>query len=85
MSRKIASMLVGIVAAALLAAPAAAKTQYSGGQYSKWKIARAYVRQGPIAGPRFYVPASRSAVPANRGVGATNAFQHYDDIFVLDP
>ena len=78
MSRKLLSMLLGVAVVALLAASATARTQHSGVRSAKAKIARNYVRQGPVAGTRFHVP-------ANRGVSATNAFRRFDDIFVLDP
>jgi hypothetical protein len=66
MSRKLTSMLVGVAAVALLAAPAAARTAHTDVHHAKAKLARTYVQYRP-------------------GVTATNAFQHYDDIFVLDP
>ena len=78
MSRKLTSMLVAVAAVALLAAPAAARTAHSDVHHAKSKLARTYVQYRPIAGTQVYIP-------ANRGVAATNAFQHYDDIFVLDP
>jgi hypothetical protein len=78
MLRKLASMLVTVAAIALLALPAAARTPHARVHHPKAKIVQTYVQQGPVAGARFYVP-------ANRGVAAVNAFQHYDDIFVLDP
>ena len=78
-------MLLAAVAAALLAAPAAAKTVRSGVHHPKAKIVRAYVQQGPIAGSRFYTPANRGVIQANRGIPASNDRRHYDDIFVLDP
>jgi hypothetical protein len=78
MLRKLASMLIAVAAIALLALPAVASTPRARVHHSKAKIVETYVQQGPVAGARFYVP-------ANRGVAAVNAFQHYDDIFVLDP
>jgi hypothetical protein len=72
-------MLMAVAAVALLAAPApaAARTAHSG-VHMKAKFARTYVQHRPTVRPQVYIP-------ANRGVAAANAFQHYDDIFVLDP
>ena len=70
-------MLIAVAAVALLAAPAAARTAHSG-VHMKAKFARTYVQHRPTVRPQVYIP-------ANRGVAAANAFQHYDDIFVLDP
>ena len=78
MSRKLASMLIAVAAAALLAAPAVAKSPHAAGHHPKAKIARTYVQHRPVAGAQFHVP-------ANLRTPAANAFQHYDDIFVLDP
>ena len=78
MSRKLASMLIAVAAAALLAAPAVAKSPHAAGHHPKAKIARTYLQHRVVAGPQFYFP-------ENRRVPAVNAFQHYDDIFVLDP
>jgi hypothetical protein len=78
MSRKLTSMLVAVAAVALLAAPAAARNAHSGGHHAKAKLARTYVQYRPVAGTQVYIP-------ANRRIPAASAFQHYDDIFVLDP
>ena len=78
MSRKFTSVLIAVAAAALLAAPAAARSPHAAGHHPKGKIARTYVQHRPLAGTHFYLP-------ANRRIPAANAFQHYDDIFVLDP
>jgi hypothetical protein len=78
MSRKLTSMLIAGAAVALLAAPAAARTSHAAGHHPKAEIARTYLQHRAVAGPQFYIP-------EHRGVPAVNAFQHYDDIFVLDP
>lgn len=78
MSRKFASVLIAVAAAALLAAPAAARSPHAAGHHPKTKIARTYVQHRPVAGTQFHLP-------ANLRIPAANAFQHYDDIFVLDP
>ena len=80
MSCKLTSMLIAVGAVALLAAPAlaAARTAHSGVHHAKAKLARTYVQHRALAGTHFHLP-------ANRGIPAANAFQHYDDIFVLDP
>jgi hypothetical protein len=78
MSHKLTSMLIAGAAVALLAAPAAARTAHAAGHHPKAKIARTYLQHRVVAGPQFYFP-------ENRRVPAVNAFQHYDDIFVLDP
>jgi hypothetical protein len=78
MSRKPTSMLVAVAAVALLAAPAAARTSHSGVYHPRGNIAGTYLHPRGVAGTQVYIP-------ANRGIPATNAFQHYDDIFVLDP
>ena len=78
MSRKLTSMLIAVAAAALLAAPAAARSPHAAGHDPTAKIARTHVQHRALAGTHFHRP-------ANRGIPAANAFQHYDDIFVLDP
>jgi hypothetical protein len=75
MSRKFASVLIAVAAAALLAAPAAARSPHAAGHHPKTKIARTYVQHRPVAGTQF-------RRPANLRIPAANAFQH---IFVLDP
>jgi microcystin degradation protein MlrC len=78
MSRKLTSMLIAGAAVALLADPAAARTAHAAGHHPKAKIARTYLQHRAVAGPQFHIPESRR-------VPAVTAFQHYDDIFVLDP
>ena len=75
MSRKFTSVLIAVAAAALLAAPAVAKSPHAAGHDPTEKIARTHVQHRALAGTHFHLP-------ANRGIPAANAFQH---IFVLDP
>jgi len=78
MSSKIKLTLFAAAAAALLSPPAFARAPHANRHHPNVNYARTYGHPGVIASRRFYGPASA-------GIPQSNAFKHYDDIFVLDP
>jgi hypothetical protein len=79
MVSKIKLALFAVTAAAVLAAPASAKSLHAGHHHPKVNTARTHGFHSVVA------PSTQFYVPANRDLANMNAFKHYDDIFVLDP
>jgi hypothetical protein len=78
MSSKIKLALFAAAAATLLSVPAFARAPHANRHHPNVSYARTYSHPGVVAGRRFYGPESAS-------IPQSNAFRHYDDIFVLDP